>query len=98
MRAHLGRDIVDGESGGCRVGKHASDERTQLTTMMVGGMGLLRGGDDERPDAAASLDDAAALELRVDARDGVGVDAEVDRELADRGELIADLESAGGED
>ena len=43
------------------------------------------------------VDDAGALELGVDAGDGVGVDAEVDGELADGGELIADLEAAGGD-
>ena len=39
----------------------------------------------------------AALELGVDARDGVGVDAEVDGELADGRKLVADAEAAGGD-
>ena len=39
----------------------------------------------------------AALELRVDPRHGVGVDAQVDRELADGRQLIAGLQPAGGD-
>ena len=97
MRAHLGGDIVDAESSGGRVSDHARDERAQLAAVMVRRLCLLRRGGDERADAAARFDDAGALELGVDARDGVGVDAEVDGELADGGELIADLEAAGGD-
>lgn len=97
MRAHLGGDIVDAESSGGRVGEHAGDERTQLTAVMVRRLSLLRRRGDERPDAAPRVDDAGALELGVDARDGVGVDAEIDGELADGRELIADLETTGGD-
>ena len=95
MRAHLGGDIVDAESSGGRVGEHAGDERAQLTAVMVRRLSLLRRRNDERPDAAPRVDDTGALELGVDARDGVGVDAEVDGELADGRELIADMEAAG---
>jgi hypothetical protein len=63
---------------------------------MVRRLRLLRCGGDERPDAAPRLDDAGPLELGVDAGDGVGVDAEVDGELADGGQLVAGLEAAGG--
>ena len=52
---------------------------------------------DERADAAPRLDHAGALELGVDARDGVGVDAEVDGELADGRQLVAGLQAAGGD-
>src|SRR5260221_9781429 len=97
MRAHLGGDIVDAESSGGRVPDDARDERAQLTAVVVRRLSLLRCGGDERADAAARLDDAGALELGVDAGDGIGVDAEVDGELADGGELIAGLEAAGGD-
>jgi hypothetical protein len=97
MRAHLGGDIVDAESSGGRVGEHAGDERTQLTAVIVWRLSLLRRRGDEGPDAAPRVDDAGALELGVDASDSVGVDAEIDGELADGRELIAGLEAAGGD-
>jgi hypothetical protein len=95
MRAHFGGDIVDAESGGGRVSDHARHECAQLTTVMVGRLCLLRRGGDEGADAAARFDDAGPFELGVDTGDGVGVDAEVDGELTDGGQLIAGLESAG---
>ena len=52
---------------------------------------------DERADAASGFDDAGAFELGVDARDGVGVDAQVDGELADGRQLVAGLQPAGGD-
>src|SRR5580704_17581224 len=97
MRAHFGGDIVDAESGGGRVCDHARHERAQPTAVMVGRLCLLRRGGDERADAAARVDDAGPLELGVDTCDGVGVDAQVDGELADGGKLVADLEAAGGD-
>ena len=54
-----------------------------------GGCACAGVGADERPDAAPGLDDAGALELRVDPRHGVGVDAEIDGELADGRQLVA---------
>ena len=97
MRPQLGGDIVDAESGGGGVAEDAGHERAQLTAVMVRRVCLLRRGGDERADAAPRLDDAGALELGVDAGDGVGVDAEVDGELADGRQLIAGLEAAGGD-
>ena len=96
MRAHLRGDIVDAESSGGRVGENAGDERAQLTAVVIRRLGLLRRRGDKGPDATPRFDDAGALELGVDARDSVGVDAEVDGELADGRELIADMEAAGG--
>ena len=40
---------------------------------------------------------AAELELAIGADDGVGIDGEIDGELADGGELIAGGELAGGD-
>jgi hypothetical protein len=95
MSAHFGRDIVDAESSGGRVGENTSDERAQLAAMVIRGLRLLRVGDDERANAAARFDDAGALELRVDAGHRVRVDLEVDRELTHGRELIAQLEASG---
>jgi len=81
MCAQLGGDIVDAESGRGGVPNHAGDEGAQLTAVMVGRLRLLRRRGDERPDAAPGLDDAGPLELGVDARDGVGIDAQLDRQL-----------------
>src|SRR5262245_4481566 len=57
--------------------------------------GTLRRGADERSDAAPRLEHAVALEMRVDAGDGVRVDAQVDGKLADGGELIAGAQASG---
>ena len=46
------------------------------------------------PDAAAGLDHSGAFQLRVHPGHRVGVDAEVDRELPHRRQLIADLQTA----
>src|SRR3984893_15158407 len=95
MCAQFGRDIVDAESSGGRVGEDAREERAQVAAMGIRRVCLLWVADDERADAAARFDDAGALELRVDARHGVRVDLEIDRELAHRRELVAQLEASG---
>src|SRR5438045_9738577 len=52
---------------------------------------------DERADAALGGQYAVALEGEVDAGHRVGVDAQIDGQLADGGELIAGAELSGGE-
>src|SRR5579862_7565675 len=69
MRADLGRDIVEAEARGRRIGEHAGDERAQPPAMVIRRVRLLPGGDDERADAAAGFDDACPLELGVYACD-----------------------------
>ena len=64
--------------------------------MLAPRVGLGRGGADERSDSPLGLDHARPLELRVDPRDGVGVDLELDRHLADRRQLVSWMEAAGG--
>ncbi len=61
----------------------------------LGGRASVGGGADEGADAAARFDHAGAFELGVDARDGVGVDAELDGELPDGRQLIAGPQAAG---
>ena len=97
MRAQRGEHIVDGESGA----RSASASTRVTNARSCGGDGPARScfgrrRGDERADAAPRLEDAGALELGVDARDGVGVDAELDRQLADGGQLIAGVQPAGG--
>ena len=73
------------------------DERAQPAFALAWRMGLARGGADERADAAPGLDDAGALELGVDPGDGVGVDPQVDGQLADGRQLVARPQPAGGD-
>ena len=89
--------VLDREAGRVRVGQHAGDEGAQPAIVLARRVGLCRRGADERADAAARLDDAGALELRVDARDGVGVDPQLHRQLADGRQLVARLQPARGD-
>ena len=82
------------EAGGGRVGQHARDERAQPPFVLAGGCACCGRGADERSDAAPRLDDAGALELGVDARDGVGVDAAARRPAG--GRSAAGRRAAGG--
>ena len=76
------------------VGEHAGDERAQPALVLARRVRLRGRGGDERADAAPRLEDAGALELGVDARDGVGVDA-ADRRRAG-GRSAADRRAAAG--
>ena len=90
MRRQFGNHIGDSESSCVGVGEDTSDERAQATSTFLGGSGLVRpGGADERPDAAAGLEHARALEVGIDAGHGVGIDAKVDGQLPDGWKLIA---------
>ena len=97
MRVERVDHVVDGEAGGVGVGQHARDEGAQPAFVLARRVGLRRRGADERADAAPRLDDAGALELGVDARDGVGVDAQLDGQLADGRQLVARPQPAGGD-
>src|SRR5690348_16235581 len=92
MRAQS-TDYFFGAEAGCRgVRQHARDERAQALVVFLRRPRFLGGRGHERSDAAPRLDRAAALEIRVDARDGIGVDLQLDRQLADSWELVAGLE------
>ncbi len=52
---------------------------------------------DKCSGALLGFEDAANLHLAVGALDGVGVDGEVDGDLAHGGQLLAGLERAGGD-
>jgi hypothetical protein len=96
MRRQFGDHIGDGESSRVGIGEDTSDERAQATGTFLSGSGFHRSrGADERPDAAAGFEDAGALEVGIDAGDGVGVDAQLDGQLAHGWKLLAWLETAG---
>lgn len=61
----------------------------QAALVFIGRTGLRRHGADERTDAAPRFEYTAPLEIAVDAGDGVRVDAQCDRELPHRRQLIA---------
>lgn len=50
---------------------------------------------NERSDPSSCFENAGSLEVGVDARHGVGVDPQVDRQLPDRGELVARIQASG---
>ena len=97
MRRQFGDHIGDGESSGVGVGENTSDEGAQATRALLRGPGFRRAcGTDERSDAAPGFEDSGALEVGVDAGDRIGIDAEVDRELADGRQLIPRPQPARG--
>lgn len=94
MGAQRRDDLIDSEPRGVGVGEHARGEGAQPSFVLARRAGLRRRGADEGSDAASRLDDSGTLELRVDARDRVRVDAQIDGELADRGQLVARAQTA----
>ena len=83
--------------GGVGVRQHARDEGAQPAVVLARRVRLRRRGADERADAAARLDHPGPLELGIDPGHGVGVDAQIDRELTHGRQLIARPQPAGGD-
>ena len=96
MCTEPGDHLVDRQAVGGGIREHTSDEGADAALVLARRVRLRGRGCDERTDAALGLDDARALELGVDARDGVGVDLEIDRQLADGRKLVAGTQPAGG--
>ena len=90
-------DLVDGESAAIGVRQDARDEGPQPAGLLSSRPRLRPPHGDERPDAAACLEHTGALELGIDARDGVRIDAQLDRELANGRQLFSGLQPAGGD-
>ena len=63
------------------------DKGAQAAIVLARRMRLCGRRGDERPDAPLRLDDAGALEFGIYARDGIGVDRQIDGQLADGGQL-----------
>ena len=95
MFAKRGNHLVDGETGRVGIGEHARDEGAQPTLVLARRVRLRRRRADERSDAALRFDDPGTLEFCIDARDRVGVDTEINRELADGWQLVARTQAAG---
>ena len=81
--------FVDGEPGGVGFGEHAHDEAAQSAFLLAWRVCLGRCSCNEGANAALGFDDPCAFQLGVDARYSVGVDLEIDRELTNRGQLVA---------
>jgi hypothetical protein len=86
--------IVDAEP--CRVGvsQNARSEGPQPALMLARGMRLGWSGAHKGTHTAFRSDDARAFQLRVDTRDRVGVDAELNRKFSNSRELISRTETA----
>ena len=79
------------------VGEQAGDEQTQPAFALTGRVGLGRRGGDERTDTALGFDHASPFELGVDPGNGVGVDLQIHRQLANGRQLVARAQAAGGD-
>jgi hypothetical protein len=98
MGRQFGDHIGDSESGRVGVGEDTGDEGAEATSPLLSGSGLLgRSGADERPDASAGFEHARAFKVGIHPGHGVGIDAEVDGELADGWKLIAGPQTARGD-
>jgi len=97
MRVQLGEKFVEAESGGGGITQHLSGEGPQPAIVLVRRAGVRGVGAYERPDTASRFNDACAFQLAVDAGYGVGVDTQLDSELSDRWELVAEVQSTGGD-
>src|SRR5207245_8089597 len=75
----------------------ACGEGTQAGVVCAGWVSLCRRGADERSDSALRFDDAGTLELGVDPRDRVGIDLEVNRQLAHGRQLVPGTQAARGD-
>ena len=79
------------------IGQHARDEGPETPSVLVRWPRRSGAYTYKRANAAACFKDAGSLEFRVDARDSIGVDAQLHGELTDRGQLLARLEAPDGD-
>jgi hypothetical protein len=89
MCAERSDHIVDGETCCVGIREYACDEGAKATFMLARRVGLGRRGADERSDAALRFDHARPLKFRVDARDRVGIDLEINGQLTNCRQLVA---------
>ena len=88
--------MLEGEAGGACSGDEFADKQAQESVALVFGVFNFAVGD-EGAGALLGIEEAADFHLAVGAEDGVGVDGQVDGNLADGGELVAGGEGAGGD-
>ena len=98
MRQQLAQTIdhfFEGESGGSRAGREFAGHLVELTFALGGFLfGLLVA--DECSGALVGFEHASEFELAVGAHHGVGIDRQIDGELAHGGKLVAGGEGTGG--
>ena len=82
------KDIFHGEAAGTGAGDGVSDDLVE-TAFAFGFVGLDFPGTDEGSGALLGFEYAADFQFPIGAENGVGVDGEIDGELADSGELVA---------
>jgi hypothetical protein len=87
--------IFEGESGCAGAGGEFIGHLHELA-FALGGFLFQLFVRDEGSCALMGFEQAAEFEFAIRAHDGVGIDGEVDGELADGGELIAFVERSGG--
>ena len=97
MLAERGEHFVDGEPRAVGVRQQACDERSKFSAFFSGRSRLEPARGHERSDAATRFEDAGPFEIGVDARDGIGVDAQLDRELTNGWQLIAGVQPASSD-
>src|SRR5262245_48904930 len=97
MLAERGEHFVDSESRAVGVRQQACDKRTELSALFSGRSRFEPARGDERSDPPARFEDSRTLEVGVHTRHGVGVDAQLDRELTDGWQLIAGVQPPGGD-
>ena len=88
--------ITDGETSRVGIGQDAGNECAEPAFVLLWRVRLRGRRADERPHAAARLDDAGAFELGIDPCDGVGIDLEIHRELPHRRQLVSGTDPPRG--
>jgi hypothetical protein len=94
MRLDFSDEFARREARGGGVSENACHKRPQPPFVLVSRPRLGRARPDKGSDAASSLEDAVAFELGIHAGNGIRVDAQIDRQLANGRQLIADAETA----
>src|SRR5437867_7967461 len=90
--------LVDGEADGVRLGEQPVAQQAECAFFVARrllGDRIVTGVTNEGADAALGGEDATSLELRVNLGHGVGVDAQVDRQLPNRRQPVAGGEVSG---
>ena len=94
--AQAGYEFFQGEPGGSRAGREFSSHLVELA-FALGRLSFQFLVADKRPRSLMGFEQPPEFQLAIGAHHGVGVNGEVDRELADSGQLIASREGAGGD-